>query len=177
MHDPFKSGFMTADHVFQHLDRHNILYKIHKHQPVYTVEEAKGTRSSIPGMHSKNLFLKDKKRENFFLLTAPADKDFKLNSIRKAVKAKNLSFGSSDELEAALHLTPGAVSPFGLINTSDISYLIDEDILNASIVSFHPNDNSMTLELSDFAFLSYLETLNVPIIKLRLAEDIAEILE
>jgi Ala-tRNA(Pro) deacylase len=140
--------------VFAYLDRFDIEYVNHTHPPVYTVEEARQYREGIEGIHCKNLFLEDSKRGEYYLLTSPADKSFRLNSIRKQIKAKKLSFANPEHLKEILGLEPGSVSPLGLINDLDdlTTYLIDQRVWNTNRVTFHPNTNTMTLELSGVDF-------------------------
>lgn len=144
----------VMDEVFSYLDNLSISYVNHNHPPVYTVEEARQYREGIEGIHCKNLFLEDSKSGSFYLLTTPADKSIRLNSIRKKIRARKLSFASSEDLAEILGLEPGAVSPLGLINDVDnlTVFIIDKEIWNADRLTFHLNTNTMTLELSGVDF-------------------------
>ncbi|MHA2336350.1 MAG: prolyl-tRNA synthetase associated domain-containing protein [Candidatus Hodarchaeales archaeon] len=152
---------MSSD-VYKFLDDNQIEYKIHSHQPVYTVEQAKKLRSDIQGMHSKNLFIKDSKKKRYYLLTTPADKKIDLKDISKVVYAKKLSLANQDALKLYLGVDPGAVSPLGLINDNEnkVEYLLDSEVWEASIVNFHPNNNSKSLEFSNSNFRKLVPLLN-----------------
>jgi Ala-tRNA(Pro) deacylase len=150
------------NYVYKFLDDNQIDYTIHNHQPVFTVEEAKKLRFNIQGMHSKNLFIKDSKTKRYFLLTTPADKKIDLKEISKIINAKKLSLANQDALKIYLGVDPGAVSPLGLINDHEenVKYLIDSEVWEASIVNFHPNDNSKSLEFSKSNFRKLVPLLN-----------------
>jgi Ala-tRNA(Pro) deacylase len=137
---------------------HHIEYKLHSHPPVFTVEEAKLHCQAIPGMHCKNLFLKDKIKDEFYLLSMPGEKKLIINDLAKKISAKKLSFASSDELNEILGLTPGSVSPFGLIKDQQkkTTFLIDKEVWESEILSFHPNINTETLELTTGEFKRYI---------------------
>lgn len=161
--------------VYKYLEEHGIEYILHEHEPVFTVEEARQIRKNISGMHSKNLFLKDSKRREYYLVTAPADKKVNLNALRKQLNAKKLQFGKADELQELLGVTAGAVSPLGLINDEHkkVKYIIDESVWNAKIVNFHPNDNSRSLEFSGAAFQKLITSINPPMSIIILPERVS----
>ena len=142
--------------LIEFLQSNNIDYILHEHPAVYTVEEAQKHCYTIPGMHCKNLFLRDSKTKIFYLVTAPALKQIQLKVIRKKVKAKKITFARPEELKEILDLEPGAVSPFGLINdiNNTVPYFIDQEVWNAEKVCFHPNMNDQTLELTRENFIS-----------------------
>jgi Ala-tRNA(Pro) deacylase len=147
--------------VTTYLKENKIKYYIHSHPPVFTVEEAKKHCSSIPGMHCKNLFLKDKIKNQFYLLSMPGEKKLVINDFAKKIGAKKLSFALPDELKEILGLTPGSVSPFGLINDAGKKtiFMVDKEVWDAEIVSFHPNINTETLELTREEFRRYIISL------------------
>lgn len=138
------------------LNKNNIEFVLHSHPAVYTVEEAQKHCYTIPGMHCKNLFLRDSKTKIFYLVTLPALKQIQLKVIRKILKAKKVTFARPEELKEILELEPGAVSPFGLINNekNDVPYFIDEEVWKAERVCFHPNVNDETLELTKKEFMN-----------------------
>ena len=103
---------------------------------VFTVEEARLHCYHIPGLHCKNLFLKDSIVKRFYLITLPATKKVEIKLLRKIVGAKKLSFAKPEELKRILNLDPGSVSPFGLINDdlNQVHYYIDKEVWNAEKV-------------------------------------------
>ncbi len=136
------------------LSTHNIQYILHQHPAVFTVPEAKIHCGHIEGTHCKNLFLKNKKTGQFYLVTIPHDKRLDLNEFRRMVNALKLRFAGSDDLLKVLGITPGAVSPIGLINDFENKtiFIIDNDVWNAEKICCHPNINTETMQIprSDF---------------------------
>ena len=138
----------------QWLVDHNINYVLHTHPAVFTVPEAKKHSYHIPGAHCKNLFLKNKKSGQLYLITIPHDKKLDLNQFRKSIGAPKIRFAGPEDLIEVLGITPGAVSPIGLVNDTNhkVIFIIDEIIWNAEEVCCHPNINTETLQIpgSDF---------------------------
>lgn len=134
----------------------------HEHSAVFTCEEAREHCGDIPGLHSKNLFLRDRKGKRLFLAVLPAEKRMDLKKFGKIVGESKIRFADSETLKDRLGLEPGSVTPFGLINDKDnsVEVYVDSDIYNAEIVSFHPNVNTATLELTKKMFHKYLEVIN-----------------
>ncbi|OLS26830.1 MAG: Prolyl-tRNA editing protein ProX [Candidatus Heimdallarchaeota archaeon LC_3] len=154
-----------SEKVYTFLDKKNIKYKIHDHPPVFTVEEAKQLRKNIQGLHCKNLFLKDSRRKMFYLVTTPADKKIVLKDLCTMIGAKKLTMASSENLKEFLGVGPGSVSPLGLINDTNsiVNFIIDNDVLNADVVNFHPNDNSKSVEFDIENFKKIVSSLNNPV--------------
>lgn len=142
------------------LEKNQIKYTLHEHPPVYTCEEAEKYCGDIPGMPCKNLFLRNDKKTDYYLVVLPAKKRMDLKKFSEIVSSK-ISFASENDLKNILDLTPGAVSPFGLLNDKEVKtkLYIDEDLWNADIVSFHPNDNSETLEITREMFHRFINKL------------------
>src|SRR5690349_9978587 len=105
----------TPDELFAFLDQLGVAHSTISHPPFFTVEEGRDWHDKIPGRHGKNLFLKDRK-DRIWLVVMPADKRADLNRLEKRIGAARLSFGKPDLLAEVLELTPGSVTPFGLIN-------------------------------------------------------------
>ena len=138
----------------QWLADHNIYYFLHTHPAVFTVSEAKIHCGHIPGTHCKNLFLKNKKSGQLYLVTIPYDKRLDLNKFRKLIGAPKIRFAGPEDLSEILGITPGAVSPIGLVNdTNDkVIFMVDEDIWNAKEICCHPNVNTETLQIPGSEF-------------------------
>lgn len=147
--------------VEKYLQDNQIKYVLHKHPAVYTCEEAEKYCSDIPGLACKNLLLKDKKGRRYFLIVLPAAKRANLKRIGKIAGESKVSFASPEALKEKLGLKPGAVSPFGLLNDKnhEVEVYIDKAVYNANIVSFHPNRNTASLELTIEMFRKFLQTL------------------
>jgi Ala-tRNA(Pro) deacylase len=154
----------------QWLLEHNIQYTLHTHPAVFTVPEAKIHSGHIPGTHCKNLFLKNKKSGQLYLVTIPYDKRLDLNQFRKLIGAPKVRFAGQEDLFETLGITPGAVSPIGLVNdTNDkVIFMVEEDIWNAKEVCCHPNINTETLQIPgpDFQKLIKATGTSMEIIKL-----------
>ena len=138
----------------QWLAEHNIQYILHTHPAVFTVPEAKIHTGHIPGSHCKNLFLKNKKTGQLYLITIPYDKRLDLNQFRKMIGAPKVRFAGPEDLLEVLGITPGAVSPLGLVNDTDdkVIFLIEEEIWNAQEICCHPNVNTETLQIPGSEF-------------------------
>ncbi|WP_371805239.1 prolyl-tRNA synthetase associated domain-containing protein [Candidatus Lokiarchaeum ossiferum] len=136
------------------LNLNNIKYLLFKHQAVFTVPEAEIHCGHIPGVHCKNLFLKNKKNGRFYLITIPSKKRLDLKQFRKIVQAPKIRFAEAEDLLSILGLTPGSVSPLGLINDNEHKtvFFVDESIWNASEICCHPNINTETLQIPQDSF-------------------------
>ena len=143
------------------LTSRGIEYILHEHPAVYTCEEAEKYCGDIPGISCKNLVLKSKKSGRHFLVVLPADKRANLKKIGEIVGDKQITFASPEALFDKLGLEPGSVSPFGLLNDKDheVEVCIDQKVYHAKIVSFHPNRNTASLELSGEMFRKFLQNL------------------
>ncbi len=136
--------------VYEVLEKLGISFIRYEHPPVYTVEEAEKHWGNITGAHCKNLFLRNKKGSRHYLVILESSKQADLKSLTQKIGEDRLSFASDKRLMKYLGLETGAVSPFGLIN--------DSDLQKAAKVNFHPNVNTATvgIEFSDFEkFLSW----------------------
>ena len=109
--------------VLDVLSNLQILYEIHHHPPVYTVEEAEEHWKSIKGTHCKNLFVRNKKGNRHYLVILDSRKRADLRELNKQLGEDRLSFASPERLKRHLDLDPGSVSPFGLINDITRSWL------------------------------------------------------
>ncbi len=129
-------------------------YERHEHPAVFTVDQALEHWSGIEATHCKNLFLRNKKGDRHYLVIAEHSTPIDIRALAARAGDNRLSFASAERLAAHLGLTPGAVSPFGLINdrAKAVRVLLDERLRSAARVGFHPNVNTATvvLTLSDF---------------------------
>ncbi len=145
-----------------YLEDIGVSFKEYTHGAVFTCEEARQERiyMELKGIKSKNLFLKDRKSRRFYLIVLPEDKPMNIKEMEERLGEK-LKFANPDNLKEILGITPGSVSPFGLINDAEhkVSVLIDKEVWDADYVSFHPNINTATLELKGEDFRKYINSL------------------
>jgi Ala-tRNA(Pro) deacylase len=144
--------------VYDALDALSIPYTAYTHPAVFTAEEAAIHWAAIPATHVKNLFLRNKKGDRHYLVILRTDKQADLRQLVKVVGDDRLSFGSPERLMARLGLTPGSVSPFGLINdaSQSVRVIVDEDLRWAERLIFHPNINTASLTLTAVDFERFL---------------------
>lgn len=146
--------------IFNSLNNLKCEYYIHEHPALKTVEESKILRGKMEGGHSKNLFLRDKKKNNF-LITACEDQKIDLKDLEKKLGTSRLSFGSPDRLYEFLGVKPGSVSPLALINDQQnkVSFYIDKNLLKEKILNFHPLINNLTISLKTKDFEKFLHSI------------------
>ncbi|PAB58712.1 prolyl-tRNA synthetase associated domain-containing protein [Anaeromicrobium sediminis] len=144
--------------VYDILDKLNIVYEKTEHRAVYTADEANEFAPVKKGMSCKNLFLRNKKGEEHYLVVVQDHKRLNLKELTKKIGCTSLSFASEKRLKKYLNLEPGSVGPFGILNdeNKEVIVIIDEDLKNADYVNFHPNVNTATLCLAYDDFTKYL---------------------
>lgn len=149
--------------IYAVLDALNISYVRHDHEAAFTVEQAEQIYGQLEGGKTKNLFLRNKKGRRHYLLVAEQHQTVDLKALRAELGESSLSFASPERLMKYLGLTPGSVSPFGLINDKEqeVVVLLDKTLLDKSLqnmdpLNFHPNINTATLSISQDDFLRFL---------------------
>jgi len=147
----------TPEDLFRRFDELGIETTTHRHAPLFTVEDSKALRGTLPGGHHKNLFLRDKKKRNF-LLVVPEDKQIDLKALPGVIGSDRLSFGSAERLHQFLGVAPGAVTPFALINDAAgaVTVILDEEMLSRDPLNYHPLDNAMTTAISPQDLLRFI---------------------
>ncbi len=147
----------TPEDLFRHLDGLGIAHQTHWHDPVFTVAESQALRGTLPGGHSKNLFLKNKKGD-LWLVTASEDAAVDLKALTKTLEAGRLSFGKPDLLMEVLGVEPGSVTPFALINDRDhrVTFVIDQRLMTIEPLHFHPLTNRATTAVSAADFRKFV---------------------
>ena len=140
----------TPADLFAFLDRLNVPHTTITHPPLFTVEQSRALRGQIPGGHTKNLFLKDKK-DALFLVVAAEDAAIDLKGLHRLLGAAGrFSFGSADLLGAVLGVIPGAVTPFAAINDTEgrVTVVLDAAMMTHDRLNYHPLDNTMTTTIA-----------------------------
>lgn len=148
----------TRQDLLAFLDRLGVAHRTHDHAPVFTVAESADIKVAMPGGHTKNLFLKDR-RGRLFLLSALAETTIDLKALAKLFHADRFSFGSADLLLEALGVTPGSVTVFAAMNDAlgRVTILLDEALFAHDPVNFHPLSNDATTAVSPAGLLAFLD--------------------
>lgn len=139
----------TRSDLFAYLDELGIAHSTLDHAPVFTVDEGQEIKASLPGGHTKNLFLKDRKGR-FVLVSALGDTPIRVNRLHKLIGCQRLSFAREDDLLAVLGVRPGSVTAFALMNDTDgqVTFVADAALLATDPVNFHPLKNDATTAIS-----------------------------
>ncbi len=151
-------GMQKSDELLRYLEAKGIIAKTFEHPPVHTVEELQKLRGDIPGLHTKNLFLRDGKK-NYFLFVTDENSTVNIKALARKIGAKGgLSFGSADALMEVLGIQPGSVSVLAAINDQGkrVTVVLDEQLLKASAINCHPLTNRRTTSLSKEALGNFL---------------------
>ena len=146
-----EAGLMTD------LDALAIPFAAHEHDAVFTVAESDAVNAAIPGVHTKNLFLKDTAGA-YWLVTVPAEARVDLKALPAAIGCKRVSFGKAEDMQRLLGITPGSVTPLAAINAApgSIAVALDAVLAAADRVNVHPLRNTATLGLSGATILDLL---------------------
>ena len=134
------------------------------HPAVFTVAESAEVKAAIPGAHSKNLFLKDKKGR-VFLVTAEGDAAIDLKTISDKIGASGrVTFGKPELLMELLGLTPGSVTPFGIVNDTEnrVTVILDAALMEHQTLNFHPLENTATTSIARADLVRFLEACGHP---------------
>ncbi len=134
--------------IYEYLNANNIWYEKINHEAVYNMDEL--SKIDIPyfDVIAKNLFIRDDKKRNYYLITLKGNKKINLKEFRKSQNTRALSFASEEELQEIMSLKAGSVNPFGLLNDDNllVHFYIDKDY-DDSVIGIHPNDNTETIIL------------------------------
>jgi Ala-tRNA(Pro) deacylase len=153
----------TPDDLFALLEQLDIAVTTVRHRPVFTVEEARAHRGELPGVHTKSLFLRDKKG-TMTLVVCLEDRAVDLKDLGRRIGAGRLSFASPERLMKYLGVVPGAVSPFALVNDTQgrVRVVFDRAVLAGDPVNLHPLDNALTTAIAAADLSRFLEAIDHP---------------
>ena len=154
----------TPDDLFAFLDSLGILHRTVRHPPLFTVEESRTLRGVIPGGHTKNLFLKDKK-DALYLVVALEDAAIELKGLHRILGATGrFSFASAGVMRAVLGVEPGAVTPFAAINDGErrVNVVLDAVMMRHETLNYHPLINTMTTSIAPADLVEFLEATGHP---------------
>ncbi|QNL44832.1 prolyl-tRNA synthetase associated domain-containing protein [Oscillibacter hominis] len=151
------------------LKRLNIRYELYEHEAFFTVEEAEQLGLVMPGLNLKCLLIKDKKTLRFYLVVLEDHRQLDSRHFAKSTGWRRPTFAGADELYEKLGLTPGSVSPLGLVNNRehDVVLVLERAVLDADgqeLLNFHPCRNTATMGIRKCDFLRLVEELGNPVV-------------
>ena len=143
--------------LFAMLDNFGIRTKTHEHPAVFTVAESLDIEKAMPGGHTKNLFLKDKK-DRLFLVVALNDAAIDMKTLHKTLACDRLSFGKAELLEDVLGIKPGSVTPFSIINdkAARVTIVLDATMMEEPLLNYHPLENTATTAIAREDLLRFI---------------------
>ena len=141
---------MNKQEVYDFLTSRGIEYEVTEHGAVFNMEEMSHVELPHQEADAKNLFVRDDKKRNYYLITVRGDKRVDLKKFREEHSTRQLSFASENDLMSLLDLIPGAVTPLGILNDSEkkVKLFLDEELLKCGLIGVHPNDNTATVPRS-----------------------------
>lgn len=141
---------MNKEEIYEYIKSKNIWYEITNHKAVFSMSEVGNVDLPYKECDAKNLFVRDDKHKNYYLITVKGDKRVNLKEFRLKNSTRPLSFANEEELMNMLKVLPGSVSPFGILNDkeSKVKFFIDKDFYDEpGIIGVHPNENIATIWL------------------------------
>ena len=141
---------MDKKQIYEYIKNKQIWYEITEHKAVYSMSEISEVEIPYPEADAKNLFVRDDKKENYYLITVRGNKRVNLKEFRKENNTRPLSFASEKELKEIIQILPGSVSPLGILNDKEnkVKVFLDKEFIEKTdIIGIHPNDNTATIWL------------------------------
>lgn len=137
---------MNKEETYAYLTEQNMEYEVTEHKAVFNMEELDSIELPYPEWDAKNLFVRDDKKRNYYLITVKGDKRVNLKEFRKKHGLRPLSFASPEDLQTIMGLIPGAVTPLGTLNDAEhrVHFYLDQEFAGNKI-GVHPNDNTATI--------------------------------
>ena len=141
-----RGAVMDKKEIYQYLKERGIDFEVTEHKAVFNMKELGSVELPYPEWDAKNLFVRDDKKRNYYLITVKGDKRVDLKDFRKRYGLRALSFASEGELLAIMGLTPGSVTPLGILNDTEcrVHFYLDSEFAGNKI-GVHPNDNTATV--------------------------------
>jgi Ala-tRNA(Pro) deacylase len=150
---------VTREELFTYLDSLGIETRTVEHAPVFTVAESSELERTVPGAHTKNLFLKDERSE-LFLVIAQSSTRVDLKALSRRLNAKRFSFGKPEQMMDALGVEPGSVTAFAILNDSGqrVQVVIDTALMSHETINCHPLENSATTNIARDDLLRFIRS-------------------
>lgn len=162
--------YTKKEEVYKYLESLNIKYRKVEHKAVFTMEEMSKLNLEDESEVVKNLFIRDDKKQNYYLILVKGDKRVNLKELRNTLGLRPLTFASEEDLEKYLCLKKGSVTILGILNDTEhkVKVLIDNDIKVFKEIGAHPNENtaSIWLTLEDIEKILKLNNVNYNFIDL-----------
>lgn len=152
---------MNKEEIYKFIINKNIWYEISEHEAVHNMSELNNIHPLYKKQYGKNLFLRDDKKNNYYLITVKGDKKIDLKDFKNKNNTRPLSFASPKDLLNIMNLTPGSVTPLGLLNDKELKvhFYLDKEFLNEpNIIGVHPNDNTATLWIKSKDLIDIIES-------------------
>lgn len=150
---------MNKQELYDFLNENNISFKITNHPAVYNMADLEDIETPYPEADAKNIFVRDDKKRNYYLITLKKEKRVNLKEFKEQNKTRSLSFASPDDLMSIMGLIPGSVTPFGILNDKEsvVHFFIDDELVGAEkLIGVHPNDNTATIWLKTTDLLNII---------------------
>lgn len=144
------NALMNKQEIYNYLKEKNIWHEVTEHKAVFNMEELAEVDIPYPEADAKNLFVRDDKKRNYYLITVKGDKRVDLKEFRKKNNTRPLSFASENDLMDIMGLIPGAVTPLGVLNDEErkVQVFLDREFLEGrKLIGVHPNENTATVWL------------------------------
>ncbi|MBQ8535347.1 MAG: prolyl-tRNA synthetase associated domain-containing protein [Bacilli bacterium] len=154
---------MNKQEIYELLKGKNIWHEITEHEEVYNMEDLSALELPYPEYDAKNIFVRDEKKINYYLITVKSEKRVDLKEFRRTYGTKNLSFAKEEDLMNLLGLKPGSVSPLGLLNDKEgkVQFYLDKEFTEKdALIGVHPNENTATLWLKTEDLIKLIEDNN-----------------
>jgi Ala-tRNA(Pro) deacylase len=145
--------------VYDAFKQLGIQFTRYEHIPAYTIQDLDNMKLKMEGQHCKNLFVRNHNGDKHYLVLVSQEKRADLKNLSTQIGSTRLSFASSERLSKYLGLTPGSVTPLGLLNDQEkqVTVLIDESLKNSKHICFHPNVNTVTVSILYDDFIKFLK--------------------
>lgn len=151
---------MDKQEIYAYLKENNIRHEITEHKAVYNMAELAEIEIPYPQADAKNLFVRDDKKRNYYLITVKGDKRVNLKEFKQRNHTRSLSFASEDDLMDIMKLIPGSVTPLGVLNDNEkkVQVFLDKEFTKEpGMIGVHPNDNTATVWLKTQDLISIIK--------------------
>lgn len=147
--------------LYKRLEELGIVFDYYEHPPAPTIEEAQKYWKDIEAAHCKNLFFRNHKGDRHYLVILEHTNQLRIHDLEKRLKQGKISFASAERMQKYLGVTPGSVSPFGLIHDEShhVQVFFDDRLQTATRISFHPNINTASLVVQFADLMRFMNAL------------------